>query len=221
MGGTKLQPLAAIKTCVTSIEIRTTNVAPIIAEYQTFVDKFLRIPLELKELYSKRLRFISITQEIIDKVIEGNDTLSSFLSIDIPDDWTEFGTDPFLYVRKKLIADPGSEGWWGWLVVLRDQNALIGNSGYKGPPGDNAVEIGYEVSKSLRGMGLATEIAAVLVDHAFTFSEVLHVLAHTLAEENASCNVLRKCGFHFVKEIDDPEDGKIWQWRIDRDVVAV
>lgn len=206
---------------VKSIEIRTTNVATITVEYQTFVGKVLRISLELKELYSKRLRFISVTQEIIDNAIEGNDALSSFLSIDIADDWTEFGTDPFLYVRKKLNADPESEGWWSWLAVLKDQNVLIGNSGFKGPPIDHAVEIGYEVAKSLRGIGLATEIAAVLVDHAFAFPDVSHVLAHTLAEENASCNVLRKCGFHFVKEIDDPEDGSIWQWKLNREEAEV
>ncbi len=86
----------------------------------------------------------------------------------------------------------------GGLVVLKNQNALIGNSGYKGPPRNNAVEIEYEGSSSLRGMELATEIAAALVDHTITFPEVTHVLTHTIAEENESCNVLRKCGFHFV-----------------------
>lgn len=204
-----------------SIEIRTTNVATIAVVYSIFVHKLLRISLELEELQSKRLRFISVTQEIIDKVLEGNSAISAFLNVEVADDWTEFGSSPFIYVRNKLLDDPGTEGWWSWLVILKDQNALIGNCGFKGPPHDNGVEIGYEVAKSLRGIGLATEIAAVLVDRAFTFPEVSHVLAHTLAEENASCKVLRKCGFHFVKELHDPEDGNIWQWRLDRAEVGI
>jgi [ribosomal protein S5]-alanine N-acetyltransferase len=106
--------------------------------------------------------------------------------------------------------------WWSWLPVLNDENMLIGNCGYKGPPKDGMVEIGYEVIEEYRRIGLASEIAAVLVDNAFNDSNVNKIIAHTLAEENASCKVLRKCGFEFVKEINDEEDGLIWQWALER-----
>ncbi len=98
--------------------------------------------------------------------------------------------------------------------MLNDENVLIGNCGYKGSPKDGMVEIGYEVSLPFRGIGLATEIAAVLVDHAFNSPDVTHVIAHTLPEANASCKVLLKCGFVFVGEEVDPEDGLIWKWKI-------
>ncbi len=43
--------------------------------------------------------------------------------------------------------------------------------------------------------------------------------AHTLPENNASAHVLKKCGFDFVGEVVDPEDGRIWRW--ERAVAAV
>jgi ribosomal-protein-alanine N-acetyltransferase len=42
-------------------------------------------------------------------------------------------------------------------------------------------------------------------------------VAHTLAETNASNAVLRKAGMSFVAEVDDPEVGKAWRWRISRE----
>jgi RimJ/RimL family protein N-acetyltransferase len=37
-------------------------------------------------------------------------------------------------------------------------------------------------------------------------------IAHTLPEENASNRALRRNGFTFSGEVDDPEDGLIWRW---------
>lgn len=45
---------------------------------------------------------------------------------------------------------------------------------------------------------------------------VTNIIAHTLGEENASTKVLTKCGFRKVEEINDPEDGVIWQWRLNK-----
>ena len=170
----------------------------------------------MPDLYSKRLRFINSTPEILNKILEGNDALAEYLQINVPEKWTEFGDAPFKYAIKQLKRDPDSAPWWSWLPVLIDENLLIGNCGYKGRPKDGIVEIGYEVIPEFRGIGLATEIAAVLVDNAFNFPEVTHIIAHTLPQENASCKVLRKCGFKLVAEEVDPEDGVIWMWKISR-----
>jgi len=168
------------------------------------------------ELLSKRLRFINSTPETLNKILVGNDSLAAHLHIKVPENWTEFGDSPFKYVLKQLSSNPEEVPWWNWLPVLKDENMLVGNCGYKGPPKDGIVEIGYEVIPEYRGIGLASEIAAVLVDNAFNDPEVTKIIAHTLPEENASCKVLRKCGFEFVEEINDPEDGLIWKWMIER-----
>lgn len=43
------------------------------------------------------------------------------------------------------------------------------------------------------------------------------LMAHTLAEEKVSCQILRKCGMTFVQAIVDPEDGDTGQWKLDRE----
>jgi RimJ/RimL family protein N-acetyltransferase len=166
------------------------------------------------DLYSKRLRFINSTPEILNKILAGNDALAAYLQINVPEKWTEFGEATFQYVIKQLKNDPDSAPWWSWLPVLIGENLLIGSCGYKGRPKDGTVEIGYEVIPEFRGIGLATEIAAVLADNAFNYPEVSHVIAHTLPHENASCKVLRKCGFKLVAEEVDPEDGAVWLWQL-------
>ena len=163
-------------------------------------------------LKSKRLRFIKSTPEILGKVMEGNEALATHLQVKIPEEWDEFEKGPFQFVLNRLKDYPEEVEWWNWLAILDPENILVGTCGYKGPPKDGIVEIGYGVISSFRGIGLATEIAAVLIDNALTFPEVSKVIAHTLPEENASCKVLRKCGLHFVGEVIDPEDGRIWRW---------
>lgn len=167
----------------------------------------------MNDLHSKRLRLINATGPILEAALKGDTALSEILGVEVPPGWSTFGDAPFRFVLARLSDHPGETHWWTWLPILKDQNMLIGNCGYKGTPKDGMVEIGYDVVSSLRGIGLATEIAAVLIDHAFSFPEVEYVQAHTLAEENASCGVLKKCGFKKVAEINDPDDGDIWQWK--------
>jgi RimJ/RimL family protein N-acetyltransferase len=58
-----------------------------------------------------------------------------------------------------------------------------------------------------------------MIGYAFAHAEagVEAVVAHTLAETNASNAVLRKAGMSFVAEVKDPEVGKAWRWRISRE----
>src|ERR671916_553744 len=70
-----------------------------------------------------------------------------------------------------------------------------------------------------RNRGFATEAARAMIGYAFAHADarVEAVVAHTLAETNASNAVLRKVGMSFVAEVDDPEVGKAWRWRISRE----
>jgi RimJ/RimL family protein N-acetyltransferase len=78
------------------------------------------------------------------------------------------------------------------------------------------VEIGYEIAEAYQGQGLATEAARALVDNAFQHDSVKVVMAYTLAEKNASNVLLQKIGFQYVDEHVDIEDGKIWEWRLEK-----
>jgi RimJ/RimL family protein N-acetyltransferase len=74
------------------------------------------------------------------------------------------------------------------------------------------------VAPAYRNLGYASEAVRALVDNALTVSDVTAVIAHTLAEENASVRVLRKVGFHWDGEMVSEDAGAIWRWKTIRDV---
>ena len=103
----------------------------------------------------------------------------------------------------------------------RGSAAAVGRCGFKGPPAaDGIVEIAYGIDPDHQGKGYATEAAEALVIFAFVSERVRVVRAHTLPEPNASTRVLTKCGFRYVGEVIDPEDGLVWRWEKSRDPVA-
>jgi len=136
--------------------------------------------------------------------------------VDIADSWMHF-PEAMAWMRDYLLENPGELGWWSFLTIHQADHRLIGTCGFKGVPSpEGVVEIGYEIAPAYQGRGLATEVARALVDHAFENPAVQTILAHTLAEENASVKVLRKVHFVFSEEITDPEDGIVWRWRLDK-----
>jgi [ribosomal protein S5]-alanine N-acetyltransferase len=113
-----------------------------------------------------------------------------------------------------MLADGVPPRWATYLFVERlgtGPDVLVGLGGFKGMPRNGRVEIGYGIAPASRGRGLATEAARLLVCAA-SASGVDSVRAHTLAHENPSTRVLRRNGFGWVREIDDPVDGPIWRW---------
>lgn len=117
-------------------------------------------------------------------------------------------------LRRAAAGDAGADPWaFGFGLVHRERALVIGTAGYKGPPDeDGVVEIAYGVAPSFEGQGYATEAAAAVVEFAFADDRVRIVRAHTLPRPGASPAVLRKCGFAYVGEVIDPEDGLVWRW---------
>ncbi|MBT5705399.1 GNAT family N-acetyltransferase [bacterium] len=114
-----------------------------------------------------------------------------------------------------LLDSAKEEDPWilGFNMVLRDENVIVGQCGFKGPPTPaGMVEIAYGVEPTKQGNGYATEAAEALTNFAFQNKEVRLVRAHTLPEANASTRVLTKCGFRHLGEVIDPDDGLVWRW---------
>lgn len=103
---------------------------------------------------------------------------------------------------------------FGFAVIHKNDNALIGTCGFPGPPDSKGVvEIAYGIAPNYEGRGYATEAAKALIDFARNDPRVKIICAHTLPEENASTSVLKKCGLNKVRDAIDPENGlKIWRW---------
>ncbi|MEW6306337.1 MAG: GNAT family protein [Verrucomicrobiota bacterium] len=114
----------------------------------------------------------------------------------------------------RLDATPAPDVWTlGFVMVQRSDGVVAGSAGFKGPPTAGMVEIAYGTEPDYRGKGYATEAARALVDFAFESGLVSVVRAHTLPDGEASKRVLAKCGFKFVGEVMDPEDGLVWRWQ--------
>lgn len=116
-------------------------------------------------------------------------------------------------VNAATAADPWVHGF---SVVLRDGEVTIGAAAFKGPPIEGAVEIAYGIGADYENQGFATEAATALIDYAFRLPEIRVIRAHTLPECNASTRVLEKCGFEFIGEVVDPEDGLVWRFEKSR-----
>jgi [ribosomal protein S5]-alanine N-acetyltransferase len=109
--------------------------------------------------------------------------------------------------------------WWApMFFVERIAGLVVGIGGYKGPPQQNMVELGYSIAPSQRRRGLATEATAALAKVALQQPGVERVLAHTLPEPGPSPRVLEKSGFTRTGDVMDPEDGLVWRWELPRSV---
>jgi RimJ/RimL family protein N-acetyltransferase len=104
-----------------------------------------------------------------------------------------------------------SEDPWGTHLFLDDDGALVGLGGFKGPPTDGVVEIGYAVSPCRQGRGIATAAVQHFLAQAAR-AGVKSVIAHTVAGTNPSTRVLTKTGFVRTATEHDPEVGQVWRW---------
>jgi RimJ/RimL family protein N-acetyltransferase len=172
--------------------------------------------MSIEPIETKNLRLISHSPKDILALIESaeayarsfgwppaNGLRDFYVSTDVSPQW-------LAQLKAATLADPWTHGF-GVLHVASGK--VIGAAGFKGPPGpDGAVEIAYGIVPDYQGTGYATEAAAGLVEFALRSGRVRMACAHTLAQKNASTRVLAKCGFEFVAEFNDPEDGPVWKW---------
>ncbi|GAB3558573.1 GNAT family N-acetyltransferase [Spirosoma fluminis] len=164
-----------------------------------------------------RLTLLCLDLLTYEALFAGPAALSRHLKIKVPNVLSEFGMESFRYTQDKLMHDPTEGPWWLYLFIHRQERALVGIGGYKGKPDEyGMVEIGYEIYESHRNQGLATEAAEGLINRAFEHPEVDTVQAHTLAQENPSVRVLKRCGMKFVDAFEATDDGPIWQWEVSR-----
>ena len=108
-----------------------------------------------------------------------------------------------------LAGDPRPAPWGSYLARLGGQ--AIGICAFKSAPnGDGEVEIAYMTFPAFEGRGHAGEMIALLT--AIAEDAGAMPIAHTLPEENASNTALRRNGYAYAGEVDDPEDGLVWRW---------
>jgi RimJ/RimL family protein N-acetyltransferase len=150
----------------------------------------------------------------MDAALAGDEALSEALGHAVVPGWVSF-MDALQPTRDALAAKGGDATWGTRFFVVGDPPELVGWGGFKGPPVDGVVELGYEVAESRAGRGLATAATRAMVEEAFADGRVSTVIAHTLPEPNASNRVLEKAGFRFALETE--EDGEaVWRFELAR-----
>ncbi len=158
----------------------------------------------MKFLRSARLTLIAATLVHVRTELESPEQLATLLGAAVSTEWPtgEYDRDAMEFFRA-CLEEGGKEveGWYGWYAVreadLESPRTLVGAGGYFGPPdAEGTVEIGYSVLPKWQRRGYASEIVRMLVEHAFTFAQVVRVIAHTTEANSASIAVLLRCGFH-------------------------
>src|SRR4029078_11548063 len=89
-----------------------------------------------------------------------------FVSDDVSPLWLE-----------RLRRAAGPDPWvFGFAVIHRDDQCVIGAASFKGPPDDDGVvEIAYGIVPAYQGQGYATEAASALVEFAMERGDVRRV----------------------------------------------
>lgn len=105
-----------------------------------------------------------------------------------------------------------SPPWVGYLAVL--DGRAVGGGAFVAPPQDGRVEIAYYTDEAERGRGVATAVAAALIDIARAQDPSPVLFAKTLPELNASTRILEKLGFRRVGVAVDEEVGDVWLWEL-------
>jgi RimJ/RimL family protein N-acetyltransferase len=160
------------------------------------------------------MRLVVGDERLLAAAVQGDDALAEAIGCPVAPGWVSF-EDALRLVLDGVSADPASVAWGPRIFVATTPPTVVGWGGFKGPPDGGAVEIGYEIAPSLRNRGLATAAAAAMVDEAFADPSVTAVIAHTLAEPNASTRVLTKLGFrHEAGRAEG--DVETWRFRLDR-----
>jgi RimJ/RimL family protein N-acetyltransferase len=134
-------------------------------------------------------------------------------------------------LRAFIVSDEVSSEWlarlraattpdpWlhGFAIVDRASRSVVGGVGFRGAPDENGmVEIAYGIVPGFQCRGYATEAASAAARFAFEDARVQRVRAHTRPVRNPSTRVLEKCGFRFIGDVVEREDGLVWRWERDR-----
>ena len=165
------------------------------------------------------VRLVTPDLALLDAAIDGGPALEEALGCDVAEGWDVFG-QALGRIRDAVAADPASTRWGTRLFVLETPRTLVGWGGFKGPPRDGVVELGYAISPSWEGRGIATAAVGELLRDAYGDREVRGVIAHTLPETGPSVRVLGKSGFAYESAVLTDGVGTTWRFRHDRDAAG-
>ena len=160
-------------------------------------------------MHSASTRIQPVTLDLVDALLAGDAVFAHRFGMPVAPGYLDF--PEALPRTRDVLANGMPSEWYSHLIVAADTNTVVGFGGYKGPPTDGEVEIGYSVAPGHQRRGHATAAAQLLIDKARAAGVTL-VCAYTLAEPNASTRVLTRCGLTMTEVVEDGEEGPVWRW---------
>lgn len=108
-------------------------------------------------------------------------------------------------LEREIAEDPENYLFFTeFLIVLKESSQIIGSIDYKYVPREGVTEVGYGLNPRFEGHGYMTESLRAFLEFGKKLGIRL-VRADTLPDNLKSQNVLKKCGFRFLRE-----DGNLW-----------
>ena len=110
-----------------------------------------------------------------------------------------------LKLERELAEDPEHYLFFTeFLIVLKENDRIIGSIDYKYVPRDGLTEVGYGLNPLYEGHGFMTEALHAFLDFGKSLG-IRTVPADTRPDNIASQRVLEKCGFRFLYQ-----NGNLW-----------
>ena len=91
-----------------------------------------------------------------------------------------------------------------FLIVMKENSHIIGSIDYKYVPKDGVTEVGYGLNPVYEGHGYMSEALSAFLEFGKSLG-IKRVMADTLKDNVRSQNVLKRCGFSFLRE-----DKNLW-----------
>ncbi|HBO43085.1 MAG TPA: GNAT family N-acetyltransferase [Planctomycetaceae bacterium] len=159
-------------------------------------------------IVTARMRLVPATVALARAELTDRAEFARLLSATVPDEWPpEILADALPVFLEWIEAAPDRVGWYVWYAMMRAPreardmladdvgDILIASGGFKGPPQDGTVEIGYSVLPRFQRQGYATEMVRALIGWAFARSDVTRIVAETTEDNTPSVRLLHRLGF--------------------------
>ena len=164
------------------------------------------------ELLTDRLILKPCDSEILEGLIQNN--LTSRLQINISKNWPLEDIKDALPVFLQWLKDGTSSlGFGMWLMILKEENIVIGGTGFVCNPDENGViELGYSIAPEFRGRKLTTEACKGLIQWAFGQEKVKTIIAKCEKQNIASIKVLENL------KMQKSEKDDMFEWSLAKDL---
>lgn len=108
-------------------------------------------------------------------------------------------------LEREIAEDPENYLFFTeFLIVLKETDCVIGSVDFKYVPREGVTEVGYGLNPAYEGRGYMTEALTAFLALGKSLG-IRTVLADTRPDNVRSQNVLKHCGFRFLRE-----EGNLW-----------